>query len=290
MQRSYFPYLLVLPAYIYVLGMMVYPNAYNYYLSYHEVALVSPTGESPFIALDNYFNLLKDDRFFLGLRHSFEYLIGAVSLEVILGMGLALMLNEEIRGKTFFRIVTILPMTSTPVVMALLWSFMMAPERGVFNYFLDLVGLPPLAWVYAPKTAMMSVILVDVWIWTPFVALCLLAGLQSLPTEPLEAAKVDGASAFQTFTRVIVPMLKPILILTITLRVLDAFRWFDTIYAMTRGGPIDDTRTLNIYAFDNAFIYTFFGYAAVIVLVLFCISFSISLVLIRWMERGEVTS
>ncbi|MDO9130270.1 MAG: sugar ABC transporter permease, partial [Anaerolineales bacterium] len=187
------------------------------------------------------------------IKITFTFVILAISFEFILGMALALLLNQELKAKGLFRSLIFLPMMCTNVVIGLMWRLLLNYQYGLVNYYLGQLGFLPIEWLSSPKVAMASVVLVDVWNTTSFVALMLLAGLQSLPEEPYEAAKIDGASAIQSFFYLTLPLLKPIILVALLWRFIDTFRIFDVIYLLTAGGPARVTETVSIYIYRYAF-------------------------------------
>jgi multiple sugar transport system permease protein len=172
---------------------------------------------------------------------------------LILGMGLALLLNQELKGRGLLRSFILLPMMCTNVVIGLMWRLLLNYQYGLVNYYLGRLGFLPVEWLSSPDVAMASVVLVDVWNTTSFVALMLLAGLQSLPDEPYEAARIDGASPIQSFFYLTLPLLKPIILVTLLWRFIDTFRIFDVVYLLTAGGPARATETVSIYIYRYGF-------------------------------------
>jgi multiple sugar transport system permease protein len=180
----------------------------------------------------------------------------------------------------------LLPMVSTPVAVALIWVVMFNPSLGILNYFLTCIGLKPLLWLGHPSTALSSLILMDTWKWTPFMVLILHSGLQSLPITPFEAARIDGASRWQTFRYVTLPLLRPSIAVSLIFRTMDSLKTFDTIYVMTEGGPNNATEILNIYTFQTGFKYFHIGYASALAVILVLFVFAVNLLLIKLRERS----
>ncbi len=217
------------------------------------------------------FTRLAGDRFFLvSLGQTLMYTAGALAVEFTLGLALALLANREFRGRRVLRSILLIPMLLPPVVVAVIWRLILNPEFGVLNGTLRSLGFntAKLTWAASEKTAMLSVILVDVWQWTPFMFLLLLAGLQGLPVEPFEAAVVDGASGWQVFRRLTLPMLRPVIAIAVLLRGMDLLRVFDQIFILTQGGPGFATETVTLYIYRTAFRFYNFGYAAAMSFVL----------------------
>ncbi len=222
-----------------------------------------------FVGLNNFRQLLsRDPLFWHSLQISALFITGAVGLEFLLGFAIALLFSRPLKLVGLLRSLLILPMVMTPVVVGLTWRILYNPSFGLINYFTGLLGFPPLAWVDRASTALPALIVADVWQWTPFMFLMITAGLQSLPTEPFEAARVDGASSWQILRHLTVPMLRQVILVAILLRTIDAVKTFDIIYMLTRGGPGTATQTMNIYTFYLAFEWLKPGYAAAMALVM----------------------
>lgn len=268
-----------------LLGFLLIPPAiYIIYLSFFSwggSAVTPPL----FVGLNNYVKMIGDDRFWLGLLRTFYYSGTAVFLSVIIGYCFALILNRKILGVKLFRSLVLLPMVSTPVAVAVTWVIMYNPLSGVFNWFLSLVGVAPQPWLSAKASVIPSIVIVDSWMGAPLVTVIMLAAFQALSDEPIEAAHIDGASAWQRFRYIIFPMLKPYLISATTLRVIDSMKNFDLIYVMTGGGPGRASETLNLYTFLNGFFYFEFGYSSVLAITLFLVIMGLSRILATWRER-----
>lgn len=259
----------LIPVLVYMVFFSVYPLVYSLYLSFTHSSLSLPTTE--FVGLKNYADLVVDPSFGPVLAQTLEFVGAAVGLEFCIGLLLALVLNQEFRGVRAFRFICMLPMMMMPVVVALMWRFMYHGDIGLVNFLLNLVELPGTVWLGNQTTAMMAIILTDVWQWTAFCFLVLLAGLQSLPMEPFEAARVDGASRWAIFTRVTLPMLKPAIVVALLFRIMDAFKVFDFIFVMTGGGPGQSTYTMSFLIFRWAFYFGDTGMASALSYVLLII-------------------
>ncbi|MFN8631306.1 MAG: sugar ABC transporter permease [Chloroflexota bacterium] len=213
------------------------------------------------------------------------YVVATTGIELLLGFALAIVLSRRMRGLGIVRTLLIIPMAMTPVVVGLTWRLLYTPPFGLVNWSAGLVGieLPPM--LTDPVLAMVAVVIVDVWQWTPFMMLLMLAGLQSLPNEPFEAAAVDGASRFQALRYLTIPMLKGIVLVALIFRGVDAFDTFDTIYVLTRGGPGTATQTLTLFDFFQAFRWFHFGYAAAIAVIMLLMLWAVSFGAIRSIGR-----
>jgi multiple sugar transport system permease protein len=257
------PYILVAPAVLVVMGITAYPTVLTIYLSFTQ-------DEGPrtvFVGLDQYRALLSDSLYLHSLRVTGVYTIAAVVLETVLGFLLALLLHQRFPGRAIVRSIIILPMAVTPIAAALGWRIMYNSLFGVINYLISLVHGPLIDWLGDPSMALSSVLIIDIWEWTPFVALIMLAGLQLIPDELLEAARIDGAHEGRVIWHIVIPYIVPIALIAVTFRLIDAIRTFDTIYGTTGGGPGYTTETVNMYAFHTAFEYGHIGYAAAMSLV-----------------------
>ena len=275
LETRWTPLLLMGPITIFLLSITVFPTIYALVISLQDYELTNPLGRV-FIGFENYMSLFSDSRFWNAVKVTLIFLVGSLFFEMILGFLLALLISRNFRGNRFVKSVFLLPTITTPVVVGLIWIMMYDPQFGVINYFLTSIGLDPQNWLANSDTAIWALIAVDVWEWTPFVALVLLAGLQSLPLEPYEAAKVDGANALQSFYHITLPQMKHYIIIAFIFRFMDAFRWFDTIYVMTKGGPGTATETLNMLGYLKGFEFLNMGYAAAIGIVMLIMMIVIS--------------
>lgn len=254
------------PIVVFLLAITVFPTLYALYISLHNYQLTDPLGMK-FIGLDNYATLLTDPRFWNALKTTGIFMGGSLVLEIVIGFVLALLIAKNFKGSSFVKSVFLLPTITTPVVVGLIWMMLYDPQFGIINYFLSMF-MEPQSWLANESTAIWALVAVDVWEWSPFVALVLLAGLQSLPNEPYEAAEVDGASKWEAFLHLTLPLMKPYIIIAVIFRFMDLFRWFDTIYVMTKGGPGTATETLNMFGYLTGFEFLNMGYAAVIGIVM----------------------
>jgi multiple sugar transport system permease protein len=282
----HFSRLLPLPAVVVMALLILFPLAFNGYMSLLSW-FVSSANPPEFVGLKNFLEIFgKDARFWNTLWITAKFTLTGVVLQLILGLAIAVYLHREFRGRGIVRTVMLLPMVSTPVAVALIWVVMFNPSLGVLNYFLGLVGVKPLLWLGHPRTALPSLILMDIWKWTPFMVLILHSGLQSLPVTPFEAARIDGASRWQLFRFITLPLLRPTIAVALIFRTMDSLKTFDTIYVMTEGGPNNATETLNIYVFQTGFKYFHMGYAAALAVILVVFVFAVNLLLIRMRERS----
>jgi len=269
-----------IPALLVVGVVIVFPWLYTLYMSLHDWQVASPR---VFVGLDNYADLAGNARFRGAVGRTLLYTALAVVLPVLLGTLAAVAFHQDFRWRGFCRGIFILPMMATPVAISLVWTMMFHPQLGVLNYLLSLVGLPPSLWVYSPNTVIPSLVLVETWQWTPLVMLIVLGGLAAMPTEPLESAVIDGAGPWRLFRDITLPLTLPFIMVAVVLRAIDALKAFDTIFAITQGGPGTASETINIYLYLQAFSFFRIGHASAVVVVffVFVVAFSISLLVVR---------
>ena len=278
------PYLFLAPTVLVLLSLSIYPLIYSL-----SVSLQVESSAGTRWSLANFQRLFSDSFFLSAMGHTMVYAVSALTCEFFLGLGLALLLNGQIRGRTFFRASLLVPMMLPAVVVGVVWRLMLNPNFGAINGTLKGFGIntESLTWTASPRLALFSVIMVDVWQWTPFVFLVLLAGLQAIPQEPYEAAKIDGSNRWQTFRHVTLPLLKPAILIALLLRTMDLLRVFDQIFILTEGGPGFATETISLYIYRTAFRFSDFGYAAAMSFVLLAITNVISVVYIRFLQTRE---
>lgn len=266
------------PAVLFTFAMIAFPFGYAIWLGFHSF---TTSGQSRFVGLGNYSKLIHDVEFWNGLYVTFAlYFLGLV-LQIASGVYLALLLFNAKRLSGFVRSLFISPILLPSAVAGLMWIIILDPSIGLANYLLSLVGLPPSEWVASPTWVIPTIALIDTWHWTPYVALIVLGGLQSLPQNVFEAAQIDGASPARTFWRITLPLLLPTIVTATVLRSVDLLRFFDIIYIMTQGGPGNASNTLNVYGFKIGFEYFNLGYASALMLTLSTIVFGVVLVLTR---------
>ena len=279
-EPSYWPF--VAPAMVVVLAVIIFPWAYTIWMSLHEWKVGSPP---TFVGLANYFRLPTDIRFVESIGHTLIYTALSVALPLLFGTLAAVVFNTRFPMRGFFRGLFIMPMMATPVAIALVWTMMFHPQLGILNYLLSLVGLPPSLWVFHPLTAIPSLVLVETWQWTPLVMLIVLGGLAAIPAEPYESARIDGATTWQTFRYISLPLITPFLLIAAMIRMIDAVKSFDIIFAITQGGPGTATETINLYLYSVAFVYYDVGYASAIVVVFFALIVALAGALLHLRQR-----
>ena len=278
------PYWLIAPTIVVLLSLSIYPLIYAVKISFQSGA-----GDAARWTFDNFARLASDKFFLEALAHTFIYAAIALTFEFLLGLGLAILVDGPLRGRSFFRSALLIPMMLPPVVVGVVWRLMLNSDFGAVNGTLKGAGVntEALTWTASPVLAFASVIAVDIWQWTPFIFLVLLAGLQAIPQEPYEAAVIDGSSAWQTFRNVTLPLLKPAILIALLLRTMDLLRVFDQIFILTQGGPGFSTETVSLYIYRTAFRFADFGYAAAMSFVLLILTNIVSVGYIRLLQRQE---
>ena len=286
-RRSYWVF--ILPAVLIVGAVILFPWVFTLWMSVNEWKV----GESRhFVGFANYARLAGDGRFMAALWRTLLYTALSVAAPIVFGTAAALVFNERLPLRGLLRGIFVMPMMATPVAVALIWTMMFNPQLGVLNYLLSLVGIGPQAWVFHPASVIPSLVMVETWQWTPLVMLIVLGGLAALPAEPYESAEIDGASSWQKFRYITLPMVAPFLLLAAMIRTVDALKSFDIIYAITQGGPGTASETINLYLYSVAFAYYDVGYGSAIAVVFFVLIVLLSLVLLhlrqrsRWAEIG----
>ena len=280
------PHVLLLPAAIALAAVSVYPLAYGIVASLRQYRYGLDLG---FAGVDNYLNVLQDATFITALETTAKYVVLCVLFETLLGLGLALLVNRQLAGASLWRIGIILPMTVAPVVVGVMWRLIYASDIGIADPVLGLFGIQGVHVLGAEWSAFLGVVLLDVWEWTPLMFLILLAGLQTIPQEPLEAAVMDGASPLRVFFDHVLPMLRPVLFVAIVLRSIDAIGTFDQVYVLTRGGPGVSTQLFSIYAYNTAFLFTQEGRAMAMVVLLLAAVLVLAGIAIRLVRLGPGT-
>lgn len=253
---------LVAPAVLLLAAVSAWPLAAAAWISLHRRILVF--GERRFVGLSNYVHLLGDERFRDALVNTVFFTVGAVALELLIALPVAVLLHRAFAGRGLARAAVLVPWAIPTVVAAKLWAWILDPDFGVARFLSSDGGL-----LASPHTALAAAIAVDVWKTTPFVALLLLAGLQTIPEELLQAARMDGASAWRIFRRVTLPLLLPSIRVAVLFRALDAFRVFDAVWVLTGGGPANSTETLSVYAYKTLVRAGDFGYGSALAVVTF---------------------
>jgi len=267
--------MLIAPAFIILLVLSMGPLFHSLYTGMFDWNMSKQ--DKTFVGFGNYKTILQDSYFWNAFLNTLYQVFGTVGIQLVVGLVVALLLARTFKGVKMLRALYLLPMMTTPIVVGLVWRMLFNPELGLINYYLAKVGISGPNWLGDPNWAMPSIILSDVWLSTPFMTMILLAGLQTLPSDPYESAELDGANRFQTFWYITLPLLKPYIYMALLFRLMDAIKRFDTIYIMTGGGPGNKTETLNIYVYHQAFEFLKTGYAAALsnVMLLFILLISV---------------
>jgi multiple sugar transport system permease protein len=274
--------LMIVPAAVTIALIIVFPLVYSLWMAVHEYSMGINTSPR-FIGLANYVQAFSNQRFLEAIPRTVYFTVLGVAAPTVIGTVAALAFAREFPGRGLFRTIFSLPMMATPVSIALIWQMMFHPQLGVLNYFLSLIHVSPQLWIYSPRAVVPTLAIVETWQWTPFVMLIVLGGLAVLPSEPYEAALIDGASRLQTIRYVTIPLVWPYIMTAMLLRSIDALKSFDIIYVMTQGGPGTASETINIFLYLQAFAFYNIGLSSAIVVIFFFIlvAMSIGLLVVR---------
>jgi multiple sugar transport system permease protein len=280
------PYLLSLPALLVCIGILI-PFATAVYYSMLRFRLNLPAMKG-FIWFDNYINFLSDAEFWNTVRVSLLYTGLTVGVELVFGLAIAMLLQKQTRFNNVASILLLLPLMTAPALAALMWKLMTNPSFGVLSYLVQLAGVSDFKWASAPGSALFTVVLVDVWVYTPFIMILLLAGLRSLPRQPFEAAALDGVPRRFVFFRITLPMLAPYVITAALFRLLDAIQQFDIIYSMTQGGPGNTLLVFQVRSYLEFYQYTNVAKSSALLVILWAITYALSNIFIKqWLKLRE---
>jgi multiple sugar transport system permease protein len=281
--------LMLAPLLVFVFVIAIYPLFFSFFISFFKYRLTDPNQTRTFLGLANYLSAFEDPQVIKSISNTLIFVFGTVVVEMIVGLVLALLLTAETRLMRTIRSFLLMPMAIPPLVVGLIWKSLYNADFGVIPYYLKLMGIDvgrgPLG---EPATAMLSVILVDLWQWSPLLMVIFLAGLKSLPHEPYEAALVDGATRMQRFLYVTLPMLKPTILVGLLLRTMQSFKVFDIIYATTAGGPGSATTVLNYHIYTVGMTFFDMGYAAALANILLVLVAILSILYVMVLERQQV--
>jgi multiple sugar transport system permease protein len=259
--------LLLAPCVVYLVAFSIFPLCYSLAISFMDYD--SRADEFSWIGIGNYKELFGNDIFWQAVKNTLVFTFGGVAIQVVLGTALALFFNQRLRGAWIARGILILPMLITPVVVGVMWRALLNPEWGMANWLAERAGLENVGWLSNPKVALLTLLLVDTWQWTPFVFVVVYARLQALPQDVFEAGEIDGTTFFQKLRHLTLPLLAPAIVFAAVFRAIDAFRTFDLVFGLTNGGPGQSTTTLSFQAFRNSFGGFFrYGYASAIAYVM----------------------
>lgn len=244
--------LLLAPSLLYLLALSVYPTIYSLWLSVHNYTIYRPDKVS-FAGLDNFTDLLDNEVFTQSFTVTLIFSACSVALELAIGLAMAVILDRKMTGVGLLRTLLMVPVLVSPVGMGLTFRYILAPTYGLLTYLCHQVGIPTADWMASTVWALPAVVMVDVWQWTPFVTLILLSGMQSVSVEVTEAAELDGLSEWQKLWRIVMPLIRPVLLVVVLIRLIDSIRVFDMVFVLTRGGPGSATETLSVYSYVTGF-------------------------------------
>jgi len=280
------PYVLSLPALLVCIGILI-PFVTAIYYSLQKYRMSQPWNRGMNWG-ENYLQFLSDPDFWNTLKVSLVYAGSTVVLELLLGLAIALLLRKRTPVNNFISIMLLMPLMTAPALAALMFKLMTNPNFGILSYFMQVLGFSDFRWGSSPDTALFTVVLVDVWVYTPFMMILLLAGLRSLPTQPFEAAALDGVPRLEQFWRITLPMLMPYILTAALFRLLDSIQQFDIIYAMTQGGPGDTLMVFQVEAYLNFFQSTNVGRSTALLLILWAITYVLSNIFVKnWLRLRE---
>jgi multiple sugar transport system permease protein len=273
---------LSIPAVVFTVALIAFPFAYTVWMSLHEFSF----GGTPKMNYGhNYVQMVQDAEFWNGMKITLALYVLSLVLQLVLGTYVAILLHSSKKLSGIVRTLMISPFVLPPVVVGMMWLVVLDPSIGAANYLLTSVGLPRSDWLASPQWVIPTVAFIDTWQWTPYVALIVLGGLQSLPPNVYEAAQIDGASRWKTFWRITLPLLMPTIVTAAILRSVDLLRFFDIIYITTQGGPGNASNTLNIYGFRKGFEFFEIGYASALMITLSAIVLGAVVVLTQARKR-----
>lgn len=252
----------LLPAILILFLTTIYPMIYAGYLSFRSYDLAKIFVPRVFVGWANYSEILSSSEFLHSLIVTFKLMAMTLSVQLVLGVGIALLVVQKLPGMPLARTLLMIPMMISPVIVGLVWLFLYFPELGYLNYFLSFLDIDSIPWISSTNWALWAIAIADIWQWTPFVMMGTAAALQSLSPEPYEAAMIDGNSRWDVFTRVTLPQLKPVLVSLMFLRAIDAFKIYDIIFVLTKGGPGDSTEVLSMFIYRQSFTFWRMGVGA----------------------------
>ncbi|WP_299477789.1 sugar ABC transporter permease [uncultured Roseibium sp.] len=271
------PYTFITPAILVILGGLLYPVFMAFYLSFYDWEIGRDLAKAPFMGVDNFVRMVQDPQVWEVLWVTLRFGFWTITIEMTLGVALALLLEKPIRGASFFRTIFILPLMVSPVVVGLIWRYLFDARIGWINYYLGaFFGIEPQVWLGDADLAFFAIVFTDIWQWTPFIFIIVIAGLQALPSEVVEASTIDGANWYQQVFLVKLPMIKSILVIALLMRLIDVFRGLEVMLIMTGGGPGRATELLSLHIYNRAFDTQQLGYASAISVLLILIVFAIS--------------
>jgi len=271
----------ILPVIIILAITAFIPLGYGLFLSFHKFQLNIPNSKPIFIGLSNYFEFIKDELFLKSVSNNIIFAICSVTLEMIFGITIAMILSEDTKISRYWVTIILIPLIIAPVVAGTLWRMMLDSTYGVVNYFIELLGFVKIRWLGDPKIALFSVILVDFWKFTPYVAILIISSVKALPRSFMDSAKIDGASPWKLFYYIVLPIISPVIIIVVMIRFIDAFKVFDLVFVMTGGGPGNATEVIPTYIYRTGIKYFRVGFASSLAILFIIVMFIISGIFIR---------
>lgn len=271
---------------------LVYPVVQAFYLSFYDWKIGTDFEDAPYVGLRHFIRMISDADVLESISVTLRFGFWTITIEMLLGVALALLLEKPIRGASIFRTVFILPLMISPVVVGLIWRYLFDARIGWINYYLGMIGIEPQVWLGDPELAFFAIVFTDIWQWTPFIFIIVIAGLQALPSEVLEASRIDGANWWQHILLVKLPMIRSILVIALLLRLIDVFRALEVMYILTGGGPGRATELMSLHIYNRAFDTQQLGYASAIsvllILIVFGLSFAILVVGNPMKDKADV--
>ncbi|NLY56176.1 MAG: sugar ABC transporter permease [Firmicutes bacterium] len=278
--------LFITPTLLCLIAVVLIPLVYSLVISFSDYSFLRPI-ISEFRGWENFRHAFEDQYFWNSLLVTLKFVVIVVSFEFLIGFAIALLLNREIRFKGVYYAILTIPMVMSPVAVGLIWKMLLHPELGVINWLLSLVGIPPVNWLGTTSGAIWTIVFVDIWHQVSFMILVLLAGLVSLPNEPFQAAKIDGANSLQILFKITIPLMRPVIATALLIRTIMAFRTYDLVYVMTKGGPGVSTDVLSYFIYKKTFMGLDLAQASAISWVLLVIVLLMVLALFKFMRTDE---
>ena len=279
-------YILAAPTVLAILLIILFPIVFAIVSSFFDYTLINKSFNN-FSGIENYKNSFKNEQLLNSIFVTFYFVILVVLFEFLIGFFIALLLNSVEKFKSIYYFILLLPLLINPIVVGLIWRMFLHPQLGILNYLLGLIAIDPVNWLGDPKMAFITIIFVDIWHQVSFMIILLLAGLSAIPKEPYEAARSDGASMFACFYHITLPYMRPVIVITILIRLIFAIKTYDLIYIMTKGGPGDATDLISYYIYRSAFISLNLGEAAAMSTILLIIIVILTLPLFKYMDRSD---
>lgn len=278
----------VAPSIVFIVVMIIVPLLYNFAMSFTDWQMSLVKAPS-FLGLQNYKDLLQDERFLNSVWRTIVFSVIAIALETVLGVALAVLFNRKFHGRRIVQALMLLPVVATPVALGMVWTLILEPSIGFANVVLQALGMAPRTFIATTGfESLLCLILIDVWEWTPMVMLMVYGGLMTIPQDPYESALLDGATKWQTFTKITLPLASPAILVAVLMRLIDVVKTYDIIYATTQGGPSFATETINIYGYLNMFGYYRFGKAAAISVLFFIVVMAVGCGFLKVKSKVEV--